>query len=63
MRFKIKLPINQDSQSIISWIYNKANILEISYKDYATLTIDCNASLRSQIISKCKDLEGFQIIE
>ena len=63
VRFKIKLPINKESQSFISWIYDKANVLDISYSDYATLTIDCNANLCSKIISKCKNLKGFQVFE
>ncbi|UCF50064.1 MAG: GTPase HflX [Thermoplasmatales archaeon] len=63
VRFKIKLPINKESQSFISWIYEKANVLDISYSDYVILKIDCNVSLSSKIIAKCKDLNGNQIIE
>ena len=61
VRFKIKLPINKESQSFISWIYEKANVLDISYSNYAILTIDCNVSLRDKILTKCQDLNGFQI--
>ncbi len=63
VRFKIKLPINKESQSFISWIYEKANVLDISYSEDVILTIDCNFSIKSKIITKCKDLNGFQIIE
>jgi len=63
VRFKIKLPINKDTQSFISWIYDIANVLEIKYDDYVTITIDSNASLSSKIISRCKDLHGFQVVE
>ncbi len=61
VRFKIKLPINKESQSFISWIYDKAHVLNISYSDVVTLTIDCNASLRDKILTKCRDLNGFQV--
>jgi len=61
VRFKIKLPINKESQSFISWIYDKAHVLNISYSDDVTLTIDCNASLRDKILTKCRDLNGFQV--
>ena len=61
VRFKIKLPINKESQSFISWIYEKANVLDISYSDYATLTIECNVRLRDKILTKCQNLKGFQI--
>ncbi len=63
VRFKIKLPINKETQSFISWIYEKANVLDISYSDHATLTIDCNSSLRSIIITKCQNLNGFQVFK
>ena len=58
VRFKIKLPVNNESQSIISWIYEKANILDISYNEYATLSIECNIELRDKIISICNDING-----
>jgi GTP-binding protein HflX len=58
VRFKIKLPVNNESQSIISWIYEKANILDISYNEYAMLSIECNIGLRDKIISKCNDING-----
>ena len=63
MRFKIKLPINKETQSLISWIYEKANVVDISYKDYAMLTIDCYSSLQSKIIKKSKELNGSQVLE
>jgi len=59
--FKIKLPINKETQSFISWIYEKAKISDIFYKDYVNLTIECNLSLKSKILTKCKDLKGFQV--
>ena len=55
---KIKLPLNDESQSIISWIYEKANILDISYEEYAVLSIECNIGVREKIISKCNDING-----
>jgi len=58
VRFKIKLPLNDESQSIISWIYEKANILDISYEEYVILSIECNIGLRDKIISKCNDING-----
>jgi GTP-binding protein HflX len=61
VNFKIKLPINKETQSFISWIYEKANISDITYSDYAYLSIKCNSSLKSKIIKKCKDLKGFAV--
>ncbi len=61
VRFKINLPINKETQSFISWIYEKANVLDISYGDYAALSIECNSILRSKIITKSQNLNGFQV--
>jgi GTP-binding protein HflX len=58
VRFKIKLPVNKESQSFISWIYEKAHVLDISYDRYATLSIECNIRLRDKIILKCQDING-----
>jgi len=63
VRFKIRLPINRETQSFISWIYEKANVLDVSYSDYVTLKIDCNASLKSKIITKCQNFNGFQVFD
>jgi GTP-binding protein HflX len=58
VRFKIKLPVDQDIQSFISWIYEKAHVLDISYEDYVTISIECNTSLRDKIVAKCQDFNG-----
>ena len=63
VRFKIKLPINKETQSLISWIYDKVNVIDISYEDYAMLTIDSNSGLQSKILKKSKELKGFQVFE
>lgn len=60
-KLKIKLPINTKSQSFISWIYEKASVLEISYNSFVTLEIECNNMVREKIISECKNLEGSRI--
>jgi GTP-binding protein HflX len=58
VRFKIKLPVGPDTQSFISWIYEKAHVLDISYEDYVTISIECNTSLRDKIVAKCQDFNG-----
>ncbi|KYK20160.1 hypothetical protein AYK21_01700 [Thermoplasmatales archaeon SG8-52-2] len=63
VRFKIKLPINKETQSLISWIYEKANVIDISYKQYAIITIDSNFSLKPKIIKKSKELNGSQVFK
>lgn len=52
----IQLPINEKTQSFISWIYEKAHVSEISYGKYVTLSIKCNTKIKSMIVSKCEEL-------
>jgi GTP-binding protein HflX len=54
--FKIKLPINESSQTLLSWIYDRANVKNIYYDKYINLTIECSLNMKNQILSKCEDL-------
>jgi len=58
---RMRMPINEKTQSFISWIYEKAHISEISYKDCVTVSIECNIKIRDKIISKCRNFGGFVI--
>jgi GTP-binding protein HflX len=58
IKYKIVLPINKETQSFISWIYKKAHVLEISYKENVTIHIESNIILKEKIISRCKELNG-----
>ena len=59
--FKIKLPVNEDTQSFISWIYEKAFVSDIFYDEFVTLSIACNPKMHEKIVSKCKNLKGFVV--
>ena len=58
VRFKLKLPVNTDSQSLVSWIYDKANIIDIKYNEFILLEIECNSNIKDRIISQSKKLKG-----
>ena len=58
INFKIKLPINKDNQSFISWIYEKAFVKDISYNKFILISIECNIKIYKKIISKCKSFNG-----
>jgi GTP-binding protein HflX len=59
--FNVKLPINSETQSLISWIYKIANVLDISYDKYVKITIECETVIRDKIISKCKKFKDLVI--
>jgi len=62
VKFKIKLPLNEETQSFISWIYEKAHVLGISYDENVIIHIESNMGLKEKIISKCRDYKG-QLIQ
>ena len=57
-RVKLRLPVNEKTQSFISWVYEKAHVSDISYDDYVTLCVECNARIKNKIVSKCEVLNG-----
>ena len=63
INFKIELPLNQETQSFVSWIYEKAHVLEISYDKYVIIHIESSIGLREKIISRCKDLKGRLLLD
>ena len=60
-RFSIKLPVSRESQSFISWIYEKANVLDISYDDFVIVSVESDAVVKDKIVSRCNDLNGLVI--
>jgi len=54
IKFDIKIPSNDRTQSFVSWIYEKAHVTDIKYEDFVTISIECNKNLHDQIISKSK---------
>lgn len=63
VKFKIILPLNQETQSFVSWIYEKAHVLDISYDDKIVIYIESNIGLKEKIISRCKELKGRLLID
>ena len=61
IRVKLRLPVNEKTQSFISWVYEKAHVSDISYDDYVTLSVECNAGIKDKIVSKCQNLQGMVI--
>jgi len=58
VRHTIKLPLNDDSQKLISDIYKKTNVCDINYGDLVTVTFECKKDISSKILSDCKEING-----
>jgi GTP-binding protein HflX len=61
VKFNIKLVTNEKTQSLINWIYDRTFVSDASYIDNnVVLKIECNEIIKDKILSKCKNLEGFE---
>ena len=56
--FKLKLPADEHSQSFISWIYETANVVDISYGDFVIISVESDIGIKNKIISRCNSLNG-----
>jgi GTPase len=57
----IKLPLNDDSQSLISLIYDTTHVFDSIYTDFVTVSFECNKQVYQQIVSSCKKCGGHVI--
>lgn len=55
---KIKIPSCEKSQSFVSWVHEKAHVIDVSYDDFIVISFKCNSSVCDKIISRCRDLNG-----
>ena len=55
---KIKIPLNKKSQSFISWIYETAHVLDISYNDFIVVSFESSSIVCDKIVSRCKNIDG-----
>jgi len=58
VKCKIELRLNEESQSLISFIHDNARVFDLVYGDFITVSFECNNQICKQIVSSCKKLEG-----
>lgn len=58
-QIKICVPVNEKTQSFISWIYEKAYVSNVSYNRHVTLLVECTTQMKNKIVSKCMELGGY----
>ena len=56
-RFTIKLPLSSDSQSLVSWIYEKARVVDIKYNDLISIDIESSKKIKEKIISESNKIK------
>lgn len=58
VKCKIKFPLNEDSQSLISFIHDATHVFDIAYDDVVTVSFECNSQVFQQIVYFCKKIDG-----
>jgi GTP-binding protein HflX len=58
VKMTLQLPLNKDSQSFVSQLYEKTKISDVKYNHNIVVKVECNAKLKDKIISKCAHLKG-----
>ena len=58
----LNVPMVEQTQSFLSWLYSIAHVEEITYGKTVLVHLHCSQSMREKIIAKCRNLGG-KIIE
>ncbi len=62
VKYKIRLPFCNESQTLLSWIYDKTNVKDVTYDNFINITGECNNQIKDKISSECKKIKGYFII-
>ena len=59
---KIRIPLDETSQSFISWIYEITHVLDISYGRFIVITFESSSNICDKIISRLTNITGAEVI-
>lgn len=62
VNIRFQLPNNENIQSFVSWLYEKTHVIDITYREKVSVTLECNQKLQQKITATIKELNG-RIIE
>ncbi|MEF8879697.1 MAG: GTPase HflX [Candidatus Thermoplasmatota archaeon] len=57
-KLKVRLPFNEEVQSFVSWIYDRAHVVDIDYKGGITVVLECGPDVKGKIEHRCSELGG-----
>ena len=58
VKMKLQLPLNKESQTFISKLYQNAYIINIKYDKMIFISLACNAKIKDEIEAGCRALKG-----
>ena len=52
------LPLEEKSQGFISQLYEKTQVMKITYSDVITVDVECNEKIKEKLIATCRAVKG-----
>jgi len=57
-QLKLQLPNNEETQSLLSWMYEYSKLHDITYGDQVHITLTAHEQIKNKIISKVNTIKG-----
>lgn len=58
VKITFQLPLEEKSQGFISQLYEKTQVLHITYSKVITVEVECNEKIKEKLIATCRAVKG-----
>jgi len=58
VKITFQLPLEEKSQGFISQLYEKTQVLHITYSEVITVEVECNEKIKEKLIAICRAVKG-----
>jgi GTP-binding protein HflX len=58
VKITFQLPLEEKSQGFISQLYEKTQVLHITYSEVITVEVECNEKIKEKLIATCRTVKG-----
>jgi GTP-binding protein HflX len=58
VKITFQLPLEEKSQGFISQLYEKTQVMKITYSDVITVDVECNEKIKEKLIATCRAVKG-----
>jgi hypothetical protein len=58
VKVSFRLPPGDVSQAFISQLYEKTQVLKVTYGDYITIDVECNEKIKEKLIAASLAIKG-----
>jgi len=58
VKLTFRLPLRDASQAFISQLYNKTQVLNVTYDEYIIIEVECNEKIKEKLIAASRAING-----